>query len=111
MRENNMAKISDIPIDESSDQFEPNGRDQKSGSGYMTPSATNPLYEGLGLYDMASSHAVQSYCSASPHQTKVMSAFDENGSCNKIEQIVGVKVTLSCEVANKRLRWIVITFY
>ncbi|KAI9112685.1 hypothetical protein K1719_016351 [Acacia pycnantha] len=49
-----------------------------AGSGYMAPSATNPLYEGLGLYDMASSHAVRSFCSrldASPHQTKVIEAY------------------------------------
>ncbi|KAK4280131.1 hypothetical protein QN277_011796 [Acacia crassicarpa] len=47
-------------------------------SGYMAPSATNPLYEGLGLYDMASSHAVRSFCSrldACPHQTKVIEAY------------------------------------
>ncbi|KAK4279045.1 hypothetical protein QN277_016808 [Acacia crassicarpa] len=46
-----------------------------AGSGYMAPSATNPLYEGLGLYNMASSHAVQSFCSASPHQTSVSLSF------------------------------------
>ncbi|XP_028799962.1 2-oxoglutarate-dependent dioxygenase DAO-like [Neltuma alba] len=49
-----------------------------AGSGYMAPSAVNPLYEALGLYDMASSHAVLSFCSrldASPHQTKVIEAY------------------------------------
>ncbi|XP_054779517.1 2-oxoglutarate-dependent dioxygenase DAO-like [Prosopis cineraria] len=49
-----------------------------AGSGYMAPSSKNPLYEGLGLYDMASSHAVQAFCSqldASPHQAKVIETY------------------------------------
>lgn len=42
-----------------------------AGSGYMAPSQINPLYEALGLYDMASPHAVDAFCSnleATPHQ-------------------------------------------
>lgn len=42
-----------------------------AGSGYMAPSAINPLYEALGLYDLGSSQAVQDFCSqldATPHQ-------------------------------------------
>ena len=42
-----------------------------AGSGYMPPSKANPLYEGLGVYNMASSQAIQTFCSqldATPHQ-------------------------------------------
>ena len=42
-----------------------------NGSGYWAPTATNPLYEALGLYDLASSQAVLDFCSqldASTHQ-------------------------------------------
>nr|AFK41575.1 unknown [Lotus japonicus] len=48
------------------------------GSGYMPPSATNPLYEALGLYDLGSSQAVQDFCSqldASPHQRQIMEKY------------------------------------
>lgn len=41
------------------------------GSGYMAPSKVNPLYEGLGLYDLGSPQAVRNFCAqldASPHQ-------------------------------------------
>ncbi|KAF9673048.1 hypothetical protein SADUNF_Sadunf11G0108400 [Salix dunnii] len=42
-----------------------------AGSGYMAPSKVNPLYEALGLYDIGSSQAVETFCSqldASPYQ-------------------------------------------
>ena len=42
-----------------------------AGSGYVAPSDINPLYEALGLYDMASHQAVHAFCSqldASPFQ-------------------------------------------
>lgn len=41
------------------------------GSGYMAPSDKNPLYEALGLFDVASSVSVSTFCSrlqASPYQ-------------------------------------------
>ena len=34
-----------------------------AGSGYMAPTAANPLYEALGLYDMGSPQAVLDFCS------------------------------------------------
>lgn len=46
-------------------------REVIAGSGYMAPSATNPHYEALGLYDMASPTAVEAFCSdleATSHQ-------------------------------------------
>ncbi|KAK6128818.1 hypothetical protein DH2020_037454 [Rehmannia glutinosa] len=50
-------------------------RDVIAGSGYMAPSDINPLYEALGLYDMASPQAVDAFCSnldATPHQRTVI---------------------------------------
>ncbi|KAL8528549.1 hypothetical protein ACS0TY_006101 [Phlomoides rotata] len=46
-----------------------------AGSGYMAPSEINPLYEALGLYDMASPQVVDAFCStlnAAPHQRDVI---------------------------------------
>lgn len=48
------------------------------GSGYMAPTQKNPLYEALGLYDMASSQAVADFCSqldASPHQREIIEKY------------------------------------
>ncbi|GKV30250.1 hypothetical protein SLEP1_g39082 [Rubroshorea leprosula] len=49
-----------------------------TGSGYVAPSQVNPLYEALGLYDMASSQAVETFCSqldASPDQREVIEKY------------------------------------
>ncbi|KAK3034167.1 hypothetical protein RJ639_034307 [Escallonia herrerae] len=46
-----------------------------AGSGYMAPSQINPLYEALGLYDMASYQAVDAFCTqlnASPSQRETI---------------------------------------
>ncbi|KAD1683708.1 hypothetical protein E3N88_42466 [Mikania micrantha] len=51
-----------------------------TGSGYMAPSAKNPLYEALGLYDMASPRDVDNFCSqldASPHQRETIMRYAE----------------------------------
>ena len=42
-----------------------------AGSGYMAPTQVNPLYEALGLYDLASSQSLRAFSSQldlSPHQ-------------------------------------------
>ena len=42
-----------------------------AGSGYVAPSAVNPLYEALGLYDFGSPEALCTFCDqldALPHQ-------------------------------------------
>ncbi|RVW78886.1 2-oxoglutarate-dependent dioxygenase DAO [Vitis vinifera] len=47
-------------------------------NGYMAPSKVNPLYEALGLYDMASHQAVDAFCSqldASPHQRETIKIY------------------------------------
>ncbi|KAI7734290.1 hypothetical protein M8C21_012193 [Ambrosia artemisiifolia] len=46
-----------------------------AGSGYMAPTVKNPLYEALGLYDMANCADVDKFCShldASPHQRETI---------------------------------------
>lgn len=51
-----------------------------AGSGYMAPSQINPLYEALGLYDMASPKAVEAFCNqlnASPHQRETVMRYAE----------------------------------
>ncbi|XP_010527921.1 PREDICTED: 2-oxoglutarate-dependent dioxygenase DAO [Tarenaya hassleriana] len=48
------------------------------GSGYKAPSKINPLYEALGLYDMASSRAVNTFCDqleASPGQRETILSY------------------------------------
>lgn len=45
--------------------------DAIAGSGYVAPSAVNPLYEALGLYDFGSPEALCAFCDqldALPHQ-------------------------------------------
>ncbi|KMT08685.1 hypothetical protein BVRB_6g139590 [Beta vulgaris subsp. vulgaris] len=50
------------------------------GSGYMAPSEKNPLYEALGLFDVASSLSVSNFCSqlqASSHQREIIERYAE----------------------------------
>ncbi|THG17224.1 hypothetical protein TEA_013548 [Camellia sinensis var. sinensis] len=45
-----------------------------AGSGYVAPNMVNPLYEGLGLYDIGSTHVVLDFCTqldASPQQSEM----------------------------------------
>ncbi|KAG9132352.1 hypothetical protein Leryth_013019 [Lithospermum erythrorhizon] len=51
------------------------------GSGYMAPSQVNPLYEALGLYDMASVDVVNEFCiqlDASPQQRYCLNVHSED---------------------------------
>ncbi|XP_014520898.1 2-oxoglutarate-dependent dioxygenase DAO [Vigna radiata var. radiata] len=51
-----------------------------AGSGYMAPSAVNPFYEALSLYDLGSSQAMHNFCSqlhASPQQRKIVERYGE----------------------------------
>ncbi|KAM1605814.1 hypothetical protein PS2_026510 [Malus domestica] len=53
-------------------------KDVIAGSGYMAPSKVNPLYEALGLYDLGSGQAVDSFCSqlnASSYQREVIEKY------------------------------------
>ena len=61
----------DLPL-----EIKQRNTDVIAGSGFMAPSQVNPLYEALGLYDMASSQAVHNFSSqldASPHQRSIAS--------------------------------------
>ncbi|KAJ1380947.1 Oxoglutarate/iron-dependent dioxygenase [Sesbania bispinosa] len=63
----------DLPM-----EIKKRNKDAIAGSGYMAPSAVNPLYEALGLYDLGSSQALHNFCSqleATPHQRKIMEAY------------------------------------
>ncbi|XP_031269304.1 2-oxoglutarate-dependent dioxygenase DAO-like isoform X2 [Pistacia vera] len=49
-----------------------------AGSGYMPLTQLNPLYEAVGLYDVTSSQAVDTFCSqldASPHQRQIIKMY------------------------------------
>lgn len=66
-----VRELLDLPL-----EIKRRNTDVIAGSGYMAPTQKNPLYEALGLYDMASSQAVADFCShldASPHQRYVVS--------------------------------------
>ncbi|KAK3013539.1 hypothetical protein RJ639_008362 [Escallonia herrerae] len=57
----------DLPL-----EIKQRNRDAIAGSGYVAPSAINPLYEALGLYDIGSVEAVHAFCTqldASPLQS------------------------------------------
>ncbi|MCL7049167.1 hypothetical protein MKW94_020208 [Papaver nudicaule] len=48
------------------------------GSGYRAPNEKNPLYEALGLYDIGSSDAVETFCTqldASPQQREIIKSY------------------------------------
>ncbi|XP_061341756.1 2-oxoglutarate-dependent dioxygenase DAO-like isoform X2 [Gastrolobium bilobum] len=68
-----IGALLDLPM-----EIKKRNKDVIAGSGYMAPSAVNPLYEALGLYDLGSSQAVQDFCSqldATPHQRQIMEAY------------------------------------
>nr|XP_016446835.1 PREDICTED: 2-oxoglutarate-dependent dioxygenase DAO-like [Nicotiana tabacum] len=53
-------------------------KDVIAGSGYMSPSEKNPLYEALGLYDMSSPEDVDAFCTqldASPQQRETIKKY------------------------------------
>lgn len=60
----------DLPL-----EIKKRNTDVIAASGYMPPSPANPLYEGLGVYDMANPQAILTFCSqldASPHQRYII---------------------------------------
>lgn len=68
-----MRELLDLPF-----EIKRRNTDVIAGSGYMAPTQKNPLYEALGLYDMASSQAVADFCSqldASPHQREIIERY------------------------------------
>ncbi|KAJ7953272.1 2-oxoglutarate-dependent dioxygenase [Quillaja saponaria] len=70
------------------------------GSGYKAPNAVNPLYEALGLYDMGSLQAVQTFCSqlnATPHQREVIEMYGK--AIYKLAVDLGQKISESLGLA------------
>ncbi|OAY61031.1 2-oxoglutarate-dependent dioxygenase DAO [Manihot esculenta] len=70
---NVVRSLLDLPM-----EIKKRNTDVISGSGYMAPSQVNPLYEALGLFDMGSSQAVDTFCSqldASPHHREVIEMY------------------------------------
>lgn len=68
-----VRELLDLPL-----EIKRRNTDVIAGSGYMAPSQKNPLYEALGLYDMASSQAVADFCShlgASPRQREIIEKY------------------------------------
>lgn len=68
-----VRELLDLPL-----EIKRRNTDVIAGSGYMAPTQKNPLYEALGLYDMASSQAVADFCShldASPHQRETIEKY------------------------------------
>ncbi|KAI3465954.1 hypothetical protein Pfo_022617 [Paulownia fortunei] len=65
----------DLPM-----EIKQRNRDVIAGSGYVAPSNANPLYEGLGLYDIGSPEAVHEFCSqleATPLQRETIVKYSE----------------------------------
>uniref|UniRef100_A0A5B7BSY9 2-oxoglutarate-dependent dioxygenase DAO n=1 Tax=Davidia involucrata TaxID=16924 RepID=A0A5B7BSY9_DAVIN len=67
--------------------------DAIAGSGYVAPSKANPHYEALGLYDLGSPEAVQSFCTqldASPQQRETILRYSE--AIHELAMDIGRKV-------------------
>ncbi|KAL3632249.1 hypothetical protein CASFOL_025233 [Castilleja foliolosa] len=81
----------DLPI-----ETKQRNKDVIAGSGYVAPSTANPLYEGLGLYDIASSQAVHHFCSqlqASPLQRETIVKYSE--AIHEVAMDIGRKLCQS----------------
>ncbi|CAN6563549.1 unnamed protein product [Malus baccata var. baccata] len=68
-----VRSLLDMPM-----EIKKQNKDVIAGSGYMAPSKVNPLYEALGLYDLGSGQAVDSFCSqlnASSYQREVIEKY------------------------------------
>ncbi|XP_059286970.1 2-oxoglutarate-dependent dioxygenase DAO-like [Lycium ferocissimum] len=75
-------------------------KDVIAGSGYMSPSEKNPLYEALGLYDMSSPQGVAEFCTqlgASVHQRETIMKYAAaiNGLMMDIVRKMGTGLGLS----------------
>ncbi|KAK6946576.1 Isopenicillin N synthase-like, Fe(2+) 2OG dioxygenase domain [Dillenia turbinata] len=68
-----VKSLFDLPL-----EIKRRNKDAIPGSGYQQPNEANPLYEALGLYDIASSDVVQEFCSllcVSTHQRDVIGRY------------------------------------
>ncbi|XP_052206421.1 2-oxoglutarate-dependent dioxygenase DAO-like [Diospyros lotus] len=72
-----------------------------AGSGYVPPSIKNPLYEGFGLYDFASTQAVATFCTqlhASPHQRDTIMRYSQ--AVHRLTMEIGSMISESMGVAS-----------
>lgn len=72
-----VRSLFDLPV-----EIKRRNLDAIQGSGYVAPTAKNPFYEALGLYDMASPADVDNFCTqlnlnASPHQRETIMRYAE----------------------------------
>lgn len=86
-----VRELLDLPA-----QIKERNTDVIAGSGYVAPSQINPLYEGLGLYDIASPQAVHHFCSqleASPSQRETIVKYSE--AVHEVAMELGRKLSRS----------------
>ncbi|KAE8730490.1 Detected protein of confused Function [Hibiscus syriacus] len=86
-----VRSLLDLPI-----EIKKNNTDVIASSGYWAPSTKNPLYEALGLYDMASSQAVRDFCSrleASPSQRDTIEKYAQ--AINEMIMDIGGRIVES----------------
>lgn len=86
-----VRELLDLPA-----QIKERNTDVIAGSGYVAPSQINPLYEGLGLYDVASPQAVHRFCSqleASPLQRETIVKYSE--AVHEVAMELGRKLSQS----------------
>ncbi|CAA2980325.1 2-oxoglutarate-dependent dioxygenase DAO-like [Olea europaea subsp. europaea] len=83
-----IRSLLDLPI-----EIKRRNVDVIAGSGYMAPSKINPLYEALGLYDMASAQDVDAFCTqldAAPHQRQTILRYAR--AVNELMMDIGHKI-------------------
>ncbi|XP_024992540.1 2-oxoglutarate-dependent dioxygenase DAO-like [Cynara cardunculus var. scolymus] len=94
-----VRSLFDLPV-----EIKRQNLDVIAGSGYMAPTAKNPLYEALGLYDMASSRDVQTFCSqldASPHQRGILTKYA--GAVHELFMRIGEKLAEGLRIKSENI--------
>ncbi|CAN6563551.1 unnamed protein product [Malus baccata var. baccata] len=89
------------PQDPSGSDIKKQNKSGKDLAGSIAPSKLNPLYESLGLFDLASPRAVHSFFSqldASSHQRDVIAKYAQ-ATCMQVVN-VGKKLTKSYGLVN-----------
>ncbi|CAK9177266.1 unnamed protein product [Ilex paraguariensis] len=86
-----VRSLLDLPM-----EIKRRNREVIAGSGYVAPSKGNPLYEGLGLYDLGSIEAVHDFCTqldASPYQRETITRYSQ--SVHDLAMEIGSKLAKS----------------
>ncbi|KAJ7953268.1 2-oxoglutarate-dependent dioxygenase [Quillaja saponaria] len=72
---NVMSSLLELPM-----KIEKQNKTVIPGSGYILPGVISPIFEGLGLYEIGSSRAVQEFCSkleVSPNQREIIEKYGQ----------------------------------